>query len=158
MERLSALVASGSSVFDFTTAGSSGKSPESLLRFLAFPVFQTRVIVDIRANPTSQHTPHWNKGSISDIARKQGVEYVHRPDLGVPVTIRSQLHHEQLAYPDFFAWYDANVAVDTHIGSLKEILSKHPVFLCTELGPTFCHRHRLALALEKRFGLVSFDI
>ncbi len=156
--RLAKLVASGRPTFDFTTAGSSGKSPEVLLNLLAFPVFKTGVVVDIRANPSSQHTPLWNKPSVQSIVKGRGLDYIHRPDLGVPREIRNQLVHGLMSYVAFFEWYDARVATEAAVEGLRELIPKHPLFLCTELGLTYCHRYRLALAVEKRFDTISFDV
>lgn len=158
LQRLTKLVSSGRPAFDFTTAGSSGKTPEVLLNLLALPVFKTGLVVDIRANPSSQHTPLWNKTSIQSLVRGCGLEYVHRPDLGVPREVRNQLVGEHPSYSAFFEWYDSHVATDLAVEGLRELIPRRPLFLCTELGPTYCHRHRLALAVEKRFNLVSFDV
>ena len=158
LQRLAKLVSSGRPAFDFTTAGSSGKSPEVLLNLLALPVFKTGLVIDIRANPSSQHTPLWNKPSVQSIVKGRGLDYIHRPDLGVPREIRNQLVHELMSYPAFFEWYDSHVATEAAVESLREFLPRRPLFLCTELGLTYCHRHRLALAVEKRFDMVSFDV
>lgn len=158
LQRLAKLVSSGRPAFDFTTTGSSGKSPETLLNLLSLPVFKTSLVVDIRANPSSQHTPLWNKSSVQVMVKGRGLDYIHRPDLGVPREIRNQLVQGLMSYPAFFEWYDTNVATEAAIGGLRELIPRHPLFLCTELGLTYCHRHRLALAMEKRFDLISFDV
>jgi hypothetical protein len=45
---------------------------------------------------------------------------------------------------------------------LREVVdlarTKSVSFMCTELGPTYCHRHRLALRLESNLGYVSYDL
>lgn len=158
LQRLAKIVSSGRPTFDFTTAGSSGKSPEVLLNLLSLPVFKTGLVVDIRANPSSQHTPLWNKPSVQAIVKGCGLDYIHRPDLGVPREIRNQLVHGLMSYPAFFEWYDAHVATEAAVEGLRELITRHPLFLCTELGLTYCHRHRLALAVEKRFDMISFDV
>jgi uncharacterized protein DUF488 len=156
--RLSRLVAEGRNRFDFLTAGTSGKTPQSLIRYMTMPVFDSKVIVDIRANPHSQHTPEWNRSSLEKVAREAGIEYVHRPDFGVPTAVRNRLHQAILSYPELFTWYDAKIATPENLNLLKDLLGRHPLFLCTELGPTYCHRHRLALAIEGHSNLLSFDL
>jgi uncharacterized protein (DUF488 family) len=63
-------------------------------------------------------------------------------------------------YGNLWKWYDRNVVpkVDNVLkaGTLKE-QDKPYAFMCVELDPTKCHRHRLALGLEKR-GLKGYDL
>ena len=54
--RLSRFAVEGRKRFDFLTAGTSGKTPQTLIRLMTLPVFESKLIVDIRANPHSQHT------------------------------------------------------------------------------------------------------
>jgi uncharacterized protein (DUF488 family) len=156
--RLQRLVAARKDSFDFATAGSSGRRPDDLLAALAAPVFRSRMLVDIRAEPTSRHTPDWNQRSIEERARARRIEYVHRPELGVPSEIRRRLATGDLSYGELFEWYDRHVVSGANLEALRPMMTEHPVFLCTELSPTFCHRNRLAAALERAFGLLSFDI
>lgn len=144
--------------FGFTTAGSSGRTPRELLDLLPSPVLACQVVVDIRAQPTSLHTPAWNKPTLARAVEARGLQYVHRPDLGVPKEVRAAYHAGKMTPPAFFAWYDQQVATKERVGELRALLPSRPLFLCTELSPTQCHRHRLALALERATGAVSFDV
>jgi Protein of unknown function, DUF488 len=145
-------VSSGRRSFDFLTAETSGKTPDLLLRPAVLPIVRVQALVDVRAAPTSRPTPLWNKGELESIVRRRGLEYVHCPDLGVPKEVRDRLHHGEMTYARFFAWYDAHVVTDAALDSLRAILPRYPLFLCTEIAPTYCHRHRLALKLENKSG------
>jgi uncharacterized protein (DUF488 family) len=158
VERLDRLVALGRPRFDFVTAGSSGKEPKELLRLLRRPVFAVRQLIDIRANPNSPHTPLWDRAPLERTVLRAGLTYLARPDLGVPRELRSQRKNGAMADAELFRWYDRNVATREAVRALGSALAEPSVLLCTELGPSFCHRHRLALALEKAFDWVSYDL
>lgn len=158
LPRLSSLVGARRPSFDFLTAGSSGRTPEALLDQAQLPVFRVGALIDIRATPFSRHTPLWNRTALEPRVRSHGLEYLHRPDLGVPSEVRNRFRTAGSSYADLFSWYDDRLASEPVLASLDEVRSRHPLFLCTELGPTFCHRHRLALGLEKRWNAISFDL
>jgi uncharacterized protein (DUF488 family) len=158
LPRLAALVDAGKRSFDFVSAGTSGKTPDVLLSRAELGVFRVGAVVDIRATPFSRHTPQWNRSALEPLVRAAGLEYVPRPDLGVPPDVRNRLRREGRNYGDLFTWYDASLGSEERLASLDPLRSRHPLLLCTELGPTFCHRHRLALRLEDRWRAVSFDL
>jgi uncharacterized protein (DUF488 family) len=157
-ERLTRLLARGARAFDFLTAGSSGRSPSDLMALADLEPFRTRLLVDIRANPQSLHTPEWTDRRLSATLGRKGWEYLPRPDLGVPADLRQRLHRGEISYDRFFDRYDRHVATREALRTLEELLPRRPIFLCTELGPIFCHRHRLARALETAYGLTSWDL
>ena len=85
--------------------------------------------------------------------------YVHAPQLGVPREVRAKAmaagRHQAI-----WRWYDAHVvkpALERGAAALLEDFQSSVVFVCMELDPHGCHRHRLALALE-RHGLRTFDL
>lgn len=146
-------------LFDFVTAATASRTPQELIAALKKPVFSCGRLVDVRNNPNSQHIPHWNKNAISGLFSKAGIEYVHRPDMGVPAEQRRRLHSGAIGYPEFFRWYDSNVLTDGRVAEARAYVDgTGAAFLCTEVGPTYCHRHRIALALESRFGYIGFDL
>ncbi|MDE1820031.1 MAG: DUF488 domain-containing protein [Euryarchaeota archaeon] len=158
LRRFDALVASGRKVFDFTSAGSSGRTPAELCDQLALPILDCRLVVDIRDTPFSVHTPSWNQPILRKIVEDRGLEYVHRPDLGVPPAVREPFKSGKVGPSALFHWYDTQVATPDKLQEVRPLLTRHPLFLCTELAPTLCHRHRLALALERALDLVSLDV
>jgi uncharacterized protein (DUF488 family) len=145
--------------FDFLTVGTSGKRPEDLIAVRSLSTFRFTHLVDIRDNPNSVHTPYWNKASIAQFFEKEGVRYLHYPDLGVPAAIRKQLFSGEMSREEFFAWYDRNVLHMEKVQQIADLVKdNYVVLLCTELGPTYCHRHRLALKLESAYGYISYDL
>lgn len=146
-------------VFDFLTAGTGNKRPEELVAMMVTPVFSCYCLVDVRNNPNSRHTPYWDKNRISQLLAKRGIEYIHVPDLGVPSEIRKRLRSGEMSYDQFFSWYDGNILSSAKFEEVAELAKRRVVtLLCTEVGPTYCHRHRIALKLESKLGYVSFDL
>lgn len=146
-------------LFDFVTVGSSGKRPEEVIGALRLPVFGCDVLVDVRANPYNQYFPAWNKISLIELCKAQGLEYVPRPELGVPKDVRDEVKSGKMSDGQFYEWYDTVVLAGPQAEYLRDVVKSHrPAFLCTELGPVFCHRHRIAIFLEMELGLVGFDV
>jgi uncharacterized protein (DUF488 family) len=145
--------------FDFLTAGTGNKKPDTLLDMLKLDVFSCDSLIDVRNNPNSFHTPFWNKGNVSQLCALKGINYLHKPGLGVPSSIRKMLYAGEMTYPQFFEWYDANILVSHNLDEIVELTKKSVVaFMCTEIGPNYCHRHRIALRLESEFGYISYDL
>lgn len=145
--------------FDFLTLGTGNKKPAELIELLKLPIFSCNYLVDIRSNPNSRHTPYWNRNNISELCRAASITYVHRPNLGVPSNVRRLLYSGQMSYEQFFSWYDTTILNKANLEEVAEIIKdKNSAFMCTEIGPKFCHRHRLALKLEESHGYISFDL
>jgi len=139
--------------FDFYTIGYEKKTIEQFIKLLKMKKVNT--VVDVRKNPVSQYKPEFSKENLEKILHQNGIRYVHYPELGVPSEIRRKLG-ETGDYDWFFKWYDENV-----IPKLSELDLKtlgYPIaIMCVEYDPTRCHRHRIALALERQ-GLRGYDL
>ena len=142
---------------DFYTVGYVGREPDTFVQDLIGAGVSS--VVDIRFNPVSQYRPQFSKENLRRLLSSNGIEYIHRRDLGVPRDVRALAIDAGNREP-IWAWYDEHV-VPTYIQlSLTHFFDTnfHPVaFLCVEADPTACHRHRLSLALEQK-GLRSYDL
>lgn len=143
--------------FDFFTAHYSGKDPETMIG--ALKAAGVRTLVDVRATPFSQFRPEFNKERFSKALEAQGVGYLHIPELGVPKAQREQLAKSG-DWTAFFRWYDLNtiptLKSEMKGGRLSEAAGPL-AFMCLEKDPEKCHRHRIALALEKQ-DMRSMDL
>ena len=139
--------------YDFYTIGLAKRSIEQFLELLK--VKSVRTVVDVRKNPRSMFKVEFNKEKLSKALKGIEIEYIHCPELGVPEETRKILA-ETGDYEGFFKSYDDNI-----LPGLKDINLKGLVYpiamMCMELDPTACHRHRIALALEKQ-GLKGYDL
>jgi len=140
---------------DFFTIGYTGRKTEEILAVLNER--GVRTLVDVRQNAVSMYRPELSKSNLAKLLDRNGICYVHMPQLGVPRDIRAKAI-ETGTRDVIWAWYDANVI--TAFLNLHFFMNgfEHPVALmCTEIDPHECHRHRLALALES-MGLNGFDL
>lgn len=139
---------------DFFTVGYSGRNIEEFISALTGA--GVACLVDVRANPVSMYKPDFSKSNLERHLAQSRIAYLHLPDLGVPRDIRGKA----MATGDrgaIWQWYDKYVASEFRLHRFFN-MAEHPVaFMCTELDPTTCHRHRLSLALEQT-GLSSFDL
>ncbi len=144
--------------FDFYTIGYSQiQDIHALIDRLNGAGVET--LVDVRHNPISRFKPDFSKSRLEKAMTDAGIAYVHYSSLGIPKGERSNLNNES-DYASLWKWYDSQVVPLLDNGFYENIISKlkHPVaYMCTELDPTKCHRHRIALALEKK-GLRGFDL
>ena len=139
--------------FDFYTIGYEKKTIEQVLKLLETKKIGT--LVDVRKNPISQYKPEFSKQNLEQTLSKNGIGYVHYPALGVPSEIRRKLGQTG-DYDWFFKKYDENVIPKLDEVDLETL--DYPIaIMCVELDPTKCHRHRIALALERR-RLRGYDL
>ena len=113
-------------------------------------------VIDIRHTPVSMYKPDFSKRNLASHLGSAGIDYVHIRELGVPRDIRGLASGGASRNP-IWEWYDANVISGVNLHAFLN-WADHPVaLLCVELDPTACHRHRLALSLERR-GLRGYDL
>jgi uncharacterized protein (DUF488 family) len=142
---------------DFFTVGYAGRTGDEVAQILLQA--GVRTLVDIRFNPVSMYRPDFGRTKLQHDMSLHQVGYVHAPQLGVPREVRLQAAHEQNV-EQIWSWYDEHVASRFFEYNLDHFFNalEHPAaFMCVEVDPTSCHRHRLALQLE-RLGLRSHDL
>lgn len=142
---------------DFYTIGYTGRRFDDFLA--ALRAAGVRTLLDIRQNAVSMYRPELSKRNLAASLGREGIEYLHSPELGVPRDIRAKAIAAGTR-DVIWHWYDEYVARPYAGQNLHRFLNslEHPVALmCAELDPTECHRHRLCVALEDQ-GLRSFDL
>lgn len=142
---------------DFYTVGYSGRTIEEFIEALV--AADVRTLLDIRFNPVSMYKPAFSKRNLERSLTAHRIAYLHVPDLGVPGDIRGKAAAEA-SRASIWLWYDDSVVPKFASRNLHWFFNavEHPVaMMCTEIDPTACHRHRIALALERR-GLTFFDL
>ena len=142
---------------DFYTVGFSGKEIPELVRILRAAGVTN--LVDIRHSRLTPYKPEYNNGVLEAALNADGIEYDHRPDLGVP----SELPAHARTYgskEDVWSWYDDVVVPKIEqegptdfVGNLGGVVA----FMDADADPTESHRHRIALALE-RGELRGYDL
>jgi len=141
---------------DVYTVGYEGKSVDAFFDLLLKKGIAR--IVDVRANPISRKYGFARK-SMSDIAGKLGIEYLHRPEVGIPSHHRSDLD-DYASYQRLFESYEREVLADQEtVGRIVEIMRARPsVLVCMERDARWCHRGRLAAAVSRESGMQAVHL
>lgn len=127
--------------------GYSLRSLEQLVEILS--AAQVTFVADVRKNPISQYRPEFSKGNLARYLRDNQIAYGHFPALGIDTAERKELG-KQTNYSRLFDTYEKNVTWDLIRQELGGLLKEERIaFLCVEIDPNLCHRHRLIRILER---------
>ncbi len=139
---------------DFYTVGYTRRHLDSFLAVLSGAGVET--VIDVRHAAVSMYRPEFSKSNLTRHLAGVGISYLHLPKLGVPRDIRGKASGHD-SRDVIWEWYDRHVIPTLTLHGFFN-WADHPVaFLCTEFDPTSCHRHRLALELERQ-GLRGRDL
>jgi uncharacterized protein (DUF488 family) len=141
---------------DFFTVGYEGRPTNDLVA--ALQSANIRLLLDIRHSAVSMYRPELSKRNFGELLAREGIEYLHVPQWGVPRAVRAQAIEAGSREP-IWQWYDEHVVERFFARNLHRFLNmEHPLaMMCMEADPVECHRHRLFMALEKQ-GLRGFDL
>jgi len=116
-------------------------------------------IIDVRRNPIARRYG-FHKSTLSRLAGKVGIEYIHVPELGIPSELRQELN-SQADYQRLFTRYTDTI-LPGNTDSVNRVASlvqkKASALLCMEADPAQCHRTCLAKAISKLTNLSVKDI
>jgi ParB family chromosome partitioning protein len=125
---------------------------EELLRLA-----RVTLLVDARRNAVSQYKPEFSKVNLETAVESAGIDYRHIPELGIGSEERLDLAATQ-DYERLFAAYDRRLSAELLVDVIDEELETERIaFLCVEIDPQTCHRHRIALLLEE-MGYLTLDL
>jgi uncharacterized protein (DUF488 family) len=125
------------------TAGYEGSSVDRFLNLLVQSGVE--LLIDVRNNPSSRRYG-FHKSTLTRLAGKLGIEYVHFPELG----IRSERRQIFPANRDRGALFDEYESTTLRnetaaLEAVSELVTGRPsVLVCMEAEPECCHRSRLA--------------
>ena len=141
---------------DFYTTGYSWKNIDEFIDMAKAVDIST--VIDIRDAPISQYKPDFSKDNLRNHLSENGIDYIHRADLGVPREVRQKAAEAGDRQP-IWEWYQRNVIDKIDAGELLTIAKSNGkvAFMCAEIAPRDCHRHLVYLALE-RAGLKGYDL
>jgi ParB family chromosome partitioning protein len=135
------------------TVGYSGKDFEELVEDLRKKDID--ILVDVRASGESMYKPEFN----TDVLENQfqnisDIDYVHKPDFGVPQMIVKPYKEQVIGHQCFEDWYKWHMHNgEDKFNEFAEFLKDtgKPALMCIEKYPKpqddqehFCHRHHLA--------------
>jgi uncharacterized protein (DUF488 family) len=116
-------------------------------------------LIDVRSNPVARRFG-FHKSTLSRIAAKLAIEYVHMPELGIPSEQRRDLTSDQ-DYRELFSDYVREILPSERnaVAKAADMIKETPsALMCMEANPAYCHRTYLASAVSKITGLAVQDI
>lgn len=122
------------------TIGHSNQPFEALLANLR--TCEIEAVVDVRSQPVSKYTPHFNRGDLTWRLQEAGIKYVFMGDALGGRPVDTSLYDE-----DGFVRYDLWSATELFrdgISRLKKAAARRRLaVMCSEEDPEVCHRHLL---------------
>ena len=125
-----------------------GYSSRTIIHFLELlKLAKIDLLIDIRYVPISRFRPDYSMINLKSHLKKAGIQYIHIQELGIPTEIRRDTGEKN----DLFTWYDAHVDLNKVLLQIERELSIERIaFMCVEIDPQSCHRHRVSQYLEKQ--------
>ena len=110
------------------------------------------VVVDVRASAASRNR-QFAKENLKSLLEKEGITYVHYPQLGVPGELRKRLQGGE-SLSRYFKEYRKVLAHEQEAIDELHSLAVHRrcCLLCLENKPEECHRSELAKVVAKCNG------
>jgi uncharacterized protein (DUF488 family) len=113
-----------------------------------------RRVIDVRSNPVSRKYG-FARSSMSAIAGKVSIEYVHRPELGITSERRKGVESSS-DFNRLFSYYEKQIlpSKSHEIDDVAALMKASPsVLVCMEKEAVDCHRSRLATRIAAVTGL-----
>lgn len=132
----------------FHTIGYSGFTPETFAATLQAAGIE--VLLDVRRNPVSRKKG-FSKAGLDSLLHSVGMEYVHIPELGVPMSLREELR-DGGELGDYLHQFGRFLLTcdDALNRVLKLSLARPCCLMCLEKNPAECHRSVVADELRAR--------
>jgi len=113
-----------------------------------------RRIIDVRSNPVSRKYG-FARSSMSAIAAKVAIDYVHKPELGITSEKRKGVESAS-EFRRLFGYYERQILTtkSDEIDDVAALMKATPsVLVCMEKEAVDCHRSRLATSVAAINGL-----
>jgi len=139
------------------TAGYESLSVDAFLDRLICNGIQR--IIDVRHNPIARRYG-FHKSTLSRLAGKVDIQYVHVPELGIQSALRQNLSTLD-EYEVLFKRYERETIAGQN-GAVNRVArlvrDKASTLVCMEADPQRCHRTRLAAVVADKTGLKVEDL
>jgi len=133
------------------TTGYSGLSVNELVDQLEESGVE--VLVDVRRSGESMYKPEFNSEVLENHFSNEDIDYVHRPEMGVPQNIVTPYKEQAIGHNCFKHWYSWSIGREERFEEFAEFLKDAGkcALMCIEKFPEpeddqehYCHRHHLA--------------
>jgi uncharacterized protein (DUF488 family) len=122
------------------TVGHSNQSFDALLGSLR--AYEIEAVIDVRSQPVSRYTPHFNRGDLSWRLQEAGLKYAFCGDMmgGRP---DDKMFYDDEGYVRYDLW-SASDQFQEGIAKLQQgAKRRRTAIMCSEEDPGACHRHLL---------------
>lgn len=130
------------------TMGYSGHDLQSFAETLRKNRVET--VIDVRQNPSSRK-PGFSRTRLSSFLQKEGFDYSHVRELGVPTPLRNQLREGEIELSGYLHQFDEYLSgQEAVLDELAELATNSRCCLiCVESESHECHRSVVATALSR---------
>ena len=132
------------------TVGHSNHSEVHFVNLLEQHAIQ--VLADVRTQPFSRYTPHFNRESLQDSLRLKRIKYLFMGD-----QLGGRPSGEQFYDAEGHVLYYRLADADFFLKGLERlqqgIQSFRVAMMCSEEDPSVCHRHRLVAKVLRQRGV-----
>jgi uncharacterized protein (DUF488 family) len=132
------------------TIGHSNASFEALLENLR--AYEIEAVVDVRSQPVSKYTPHFNRGELSSRLQEAGIKYTFMGDALGGRPADPSLYDED-GYVRYDLWSATGLFRDGIESLLAIVRGRRGALLCAEEDPARCHRHLLIARVLRADGV-----
>src|SRR5690606_31911247 len=114
-------------------------------------------VVDVRSQPFSKHSPHFNKNELAASLKGSGVAYAFmgRELGGRPENTR---YYDAEGFVRYDLWSKDELFQSGIRRLLKAVTERRLALLCSEEDPAYCHRHLLIARVLIEGGFPSGNI
>jgi len=141
------------------TIGHSTRTIEEFVELLK--TYAVNLVVDVRTVPRSRHNPQFNKETLPNTLKPEGIKYIHMPEIG---GLRRPKHDSvNLAWKNMgFRGYADYMQTKEFTDNLLKIIALARenclALMCAEALPWRCHRSLISDALAVRHVKVEHII
>lgn len=137
-----------------TTILTIGHSTRTLDEFISLlKAYGVTLLVDVRSVPRSRHNPQFNKETLPDTLKLNGIKYVHMPEIGglrrpKPDSVNTAWRNKSFrGYADYM---QTKEFTDNLLNLIALARENCMAIICAEALPWRCHRSLVADALVVR--------
>ncbi|MCW4045071.1 MAG: DUF488 domain-containing protein [Candidatus Bathyarchaeota archaeon] len=137
-----------------TTVLTVGHSTRTLPEFIAIlKAHSVALVVDVRTVPRSRHNPQFNKETLPDALKAEGIRYIHMPELGGLRRAISDSVNKAWRNKSFRGYADymqSREFTDNLLKLMALARENRAAVMCAEALPWRCHRILISDALTVR--------
>ena len=137
--------------FTILTIGHSTRALPEFIEMLK--AYQVTLVIDVRSVPRSRHNPQFNKETLPNALKLEGVDYVHMPDIGGlrrPKSDSVNMAWDNKSFRGYADYMQTKEFIEQLLDLIAFARENHVAVMCAEALPWRCHRNLISDALVVR--------